>query len=77
MSEYKYELYLDIIKDPKKKFMHTKFLISAHDLNIEKQRYVKPRIPPSKRICETYNLNKVEHELHVLFHCTKYTELRI
>ena len=40
MSEYKYELYLDIIKDPKKRFIYTKFCISAHDLNIEKRRYV-------------------------------------
>ena len=76
-SEYKYEPYLDIIKDPKKRFMYTKFRISAHDLNIEKQRYVKPRIPPSKRLCEMCNLKKVEDEFHVLFHCTKYTELRL
>ena len=57
--------------------MYTKFRISAQKLNIEKQRYVKPRIPPSKRLCEMCNLNKVEDEFHVLFHCTKYTELRI
>ena len=38
-SEYKYEPFLDIIKDPKKRFMYTKFHISAHDLNIENDIY--------------------------------------
>ena len=57
--------------------MYAKFCISAHDLNIEKQWNVKPRIPPSKRLCEMCNLNKVEDEFHVLFRYTKYTELRM
>ena len=73
-KEYKLESYLDIIKDPSKRKIYTKFRISNHRLLIEYGRYQK--IPREERVC-TYCINgSVEDEFHFAFECHKYENLR-
>ena len=45
-----------------------KLCFSAHQLMIEKGRYVNPKIPPEDRICKICDLNVVEDEFHFIMH---------
>ena len=49
--------------------------IGNHNLRIESGRFTIPKTPEDLRI---YNLslNSVENEMHVLFHCNLYDDLR-
>ena len=53
-----------------------RFRLSAHNLNIERLRYVHPRIPPEKRICNQCTRNECENEFHFILKCDKYSMLR-
>jgi hypothetical protein len=53
-----------------------KLRVSAHQLMIEKGRYVTPRIPPENRICRICDLNAVEDEFHFIMKCTAYNDIR-
>ena len=53
-----------------------RFRLSAHKLNIERLRYVHPRIPPEERLCTNCSRNVCEDELHFLMECDKYNSLR-
>jgi hypothetical protein len=52
----------------------TKFRLSAHNLPIERGRYVKPKIPRNLRACPYCNLY-IGTEYHTLMECNS-TELR-
>lgn len=54
----------------------TRIRISAHPLNIETGRYSKPIIPSKERFCK-FCTNEVEDELHFLFQCNTYNNIRI
>ena len=45
-------------------------------LRIENGRFTIPKTPENLRICYHCTLNSVEDEMHFLFHCTFYDELR-
>ena len=49
---------------------------SAHNLMIERGRYIRPRISPDNRICSNCNSGEVEDELHFLINCTQYSKHR-
>ena len=71
---FKYEKYLDYIKDFKSRSNFCKFRISSHNLMIEIGRH--SNIPVSDRICKKCELNEVEDEKHALMICPKHTEIR-
>ena len=50
--------------------------IGNHNLKIETGRFTTPKTPEDLRICDHCNLNSVENELHILFHCDLYNDLR-
>ena len=60
-------------RNPKSSFC--KLRVSAHQLIIEKGRYVIPRLPPKNRICQICNLNAVEDEFHFM-KCSAYSDIR-
>ena len=72
------EPYLDVISNPSHRYRTTRLRISAHDLEIEAGRYSKT--PREKRTCGwcllTFNLESVENEPHVIYHCDLYADLR-
>ena len=39
-------------------------------------RFTIPKTPEDLRICDHCNQNSVENELHILFHCDQYNDLR-
>ena len=53
-----------------------RFRLSAHNLNIERLRYVYPRVPPEDRICNQCSKNECEDEFHFVMKCDKYNVLR-
>ena len=53
-----------------------KLRISAHQLMIEKGRYVSPKIPVDKRLCTLCDLGEIEDEYHFMMKCKLYDHLR-
>jgi hypothetical protein len=53
-----------------------RFRTSCHNLQIEKGRWVKPRVERSNRLCTCCSLNVVEDETHFMFDCPIYQETR-
>ena len=45
-------------------------------LRIESGRFTIPKTPEDLRICDHCSLNSVENEMHVLFQCDLYDDLR-
>jgi len=74
--EYKIEEYLKIQLPQHITSAIAKLRTSTHKLAIETNRYTRPRIPPEQRICKYCTLNTKEDEIHFLFKCPLYTELR-
>ena len=54
----------------------SKFRIGNHNLKIETGRLTIPKTPEDLRICDHCHQNSVENELHILFHCDQYNDLR-
>ena len=68
------EKYFSVVKEKEVRKHYTSFRISAHRLEIETGRYKK--IPVNTRLCKFCNLEQIEDEVHFLFHCNAYTNLR-
>ena len=47
----------------------TKFRVSSHDLQIEKGRHSKPKIPLSLRLCRHCDSQCIDNEYHFLTEC--------
>ena len=73
-TNFSKELYLKEFSDFNKVSPIAQFRVSAHTLNIERQRYVYPKIPADKRLCPLCNVP--EDELHFLCSCKRYTTER-
>ena len=75
-KDYKYEQYLDSVKNKKFRIAMTKYRISAHKLPIESGRY--KGINRDNRICKLCNTNDLGDEKHYMFHCSheSFTEHR-
>ena len=54
----------------------TRFRLSAHNLAIDTGRYTRPVTPSHERFCQVCQQNFVEDEIHFLFQCNEYQELR-
>ena len=57
-------------------FLASKFRIGNHNLKIETGRFTIPKTPEDLRICDHCNQNSVENQLHILFHCDQFNDLR-
>ena len=67
-NEVRFESYLDLIKNVKKRVAVTKMRISCHLLPIESGRYKK--IPRVERLCPLCNRSEIGDEFHYLLKCT-------
>ena len=78
-SVFKKEPYLDQCMGFSRRYCTTQLRISAHDLQIERGRYVN--MPRNERICTwcktTLGQNIIEDEKHTLFDCDLYSTIRI
>ena len=61
---------------PKFRFLIAKFRTSAHDLEIERGRYTKPKTPVTDRVCKMCDLFVTEDEYHFLMICPHYQKER-
>ena len=68
------EKYLGIINNFEMRRSLTRLRLSAHQLLIEKGRYIG--IPLHNRICPRCSSNEVEDEIHFLFNCTSLADDR-
>ena len=75
-NETKYYEFINHVKNPELKRIASKFRIGNHNLRIESGRFTIPKTPEDLRICDHCSLNSVENEMHVLFHCNLYDDLR-
>ena len=73
-NEYKAENYCYINLKRFQRSLLAKFRLGMFPINIELGRY--QRIPKEQRLCPLCDLDKVEDELHILFDCPRYCELR-
>ena len=70
-----YENYLYL--PPHLRVSLTRLRVSAHQLRIETGRYHRPKLlPVEERLCQMCNLSAVEDELHFVFQCPRYNDIR-
>jgi hypothetical protein len=60
---------------PQHIFTMARFRMGAHRLHVESERWRRPHIPRSQRVCQCCKLGVVEDELHLMY-CPYYTDLR-
>ena len=65
-----------VVRNPEHRRAASKFRIGNHNLKIEIGRVTIPKTLEDLRICDHCNLNSVENELHIIFHCDLYNDLR-
>jgi hypothetical protein len=70
-ENFKLENYILTVPLEKRKNF-TKLRISAHDLEIEKGRHNRPKVPSHQRICKYCETNSIENECHFLLYCPLY-----
>ena len=75
-NETKYSEFINHVKNPEHKRIASRFRIGNHNLRIESGRFTILKTPEDLRICDHCSLNSVESEIHVLFHCNLYDDLR-
>lgn len=75
-QEFKEDQFLNDVKNFDLKKDYYKFRTSNHALFIETGRYCRPVLSREKRTCKFCNNNDIEDEMHLLFKCTLYADLR-
>ena len=78
-TTFKFESYLDYIKDFTARCALAKLRMSAHNLQIETGRFSKSKTPRDERFCpycKTLNTLAVEDEVHFLLVCSLFNEER-
>ena len=75
-NETNYCEFINHIRNPEHRRVASKFRIGNHNLKIETGRFTIPKTPEDLRICDHFNLNSVENEMRILFHCNLYDNLR-
>lgn len=73
-NEYTPSCYLELTSKLNERKELVKFRIGNHKLMIETGRY--SQIPRVNRLCPTCGSNQIEDEIHLLFHCPKYSIFR-
>ena len=75
-NETNHSEFINHIRNPEHRRVAFKFRIGNHNLKIGTGRFTIPKTPEDLRICDHCNQNSVENELHILFHCDQYIDLR-
>ena len=75
-NETNYFEFINHIRNPEHRRAASKFRIENDNLKIEIGRFTIPKTPEDLRICDHCNLHSVENELHILFRCDLYNDLR-
>ena len=75
-NETNYSEFIKFFRNTEHRRVASKFRIGNHNLKIETGRFTIPKTPEDLRICDHCNLNSAENELHILFHCDLYNDLR-
>ena len=75
-NETNYSEFINHILNPEHRRVASNFRIRNHNVKIETGRFTIPKTPEDVRICDHCNLNSVDNELHILFHCHLYDDLR-
>ena len=75
-NETNFSDFINHIKNPEHRRVASKFRIGNHNLRIENGRFTILKTPENLRICYHCTLNSVEDEMHFLFRCTFYDDLR-
>ncbi len=60
-TEFRLENYLLTLENHGHKIALTKFIISSHNLHIEKGRYEWPKLEPHQRLCVYCDMQTVEN----------------
>ena len=74
--ETNYSEFINHIRNPEHRRVASKFRIGNHNWKIETERFTIRKTPGDLRICDHCNQNSNENELHILFHCDQYNDLR-
>ena len=74
-NETNYSEFINHIRNPEHRRVANKFRIGNHNSKIETGRFTIPKTPEDLRICDHCNLNSVENEMYILFHCDLYIDL--
>ena len=73
-NEYTLSCYQELTSKLNERKELVKFRIGNHKLMIETGRY--SQMPRVNRLCPTFGSNQIEDEIHLLFHCPKYSIFR-
>ncbi|MCG7875093.1 MAG: reverse transcriptase family protein [Candidatus Thiodiazotropha endolucinida] len=73
-TEFKFEKYVDCIKNDRQRSELAAFRLSAHNLDIERGRHIA--VTRENRICRLCSMGMIESEYHFLLVCPLYQELR-
>ena len=66
--------YLLVIKEKYLRVALTKMRLGSHNLMVERGRWEKPKKDFGNRLCDI--CNEIEDEFHVIFHCSRFIDLR-
>ena len=69
-QDFGLEKYLEAISDSRYRIATSKLRASSHTLEIERERYTKPKTDNSKRLCPV--CYTIEDEVHFLINCKLY-----
>ena len=69
--------FLDAISNPHHRTTVNKFRLGNHQLRIETGRHTVPKTPLNLRICSFCHSGEIENEMHFLFSCKLYDDLRL
>ena len=75
-NETNYSEFINQIRNPEHRRVASKFGIGNYNLKIETGRFTIPKTPEDLRIRDHCHVNSMENELHILFHCDVYNDLR-
>ena len=75
-ASFSREPYFDLVNSRNQRSFLTRIRCSAHRLEIEKLRYVKPVIPAASRICGFCHSGEVGDERHFLMNCETFNVKR-
>ena len=71
-NSFSLQNYLEVLTDIKQRKVISAFRISAHNLKIERDRYLGKKV--EERLCTS--CNEIEDEIHLLCDCVKYQSFR-
>jgi hypothetical protein len=74
--EWKMPAYLNLAWPDSKVAALARFRLRNHFLRIETGGWGVPRLDPADRLCVNCSMAEVEDEEHLVYHCSKYNELR-